>query len=49
MAVCFAGGFNIDRNMVYTGWAPAYRRYSSDYVDTEEVAQVSQAGLFASR
>ncbi len=34
LAVCFAGGFSINRNMVYTGWALAYRRYSTDYVDT---------------
>ncbi len=30
LAVCFAGGFSINRNMVYTSWAPAYRRYSAD-------------------
>ncbi len=46
LAVCFAGGFSINRNMVYTGWALAYRRYSTDYVDTEEGAKSAKRGLW---
>ena len=46
LAVCFAGGFSINRNMVYTGWALAYRRYSTDYVDTEEGAREATRGLW---
>ena len=46
LAVCFAGGFSINENMVYTGWALAYRRYSTDYVDTEEGAKSAKRGLW---
>ncbi len=42
----FAGGFSINRNMVYTGWALAYRRYSTDYIDTEEGAKSAKRGLW---
>ena len=35
VAVCYdPDGFDISRNMVHTGWALAYRRYSLDYVET---------------
>ncbi len=46
LAVCFAGGFSINRNMVYTGWALAYRRYSTDYIDTEERARMAKRRLW---
>ena len=32
--------------MVYTGWALAYRRYSTDYIDTEEGAKSAKHGLW---
>ena len=46
LAVCFAGGFSINRNIVFTGWALAYRRYSTDYVETEDGAREAKRGLW---
>lgn len=46
VAVCFAEGFDIGRNMVHTGWALAYRKYSMDYVDTESKAQQAKHGMW---
>ena len=46
VAVCFANGFDIGRNMVHTGWALAYRKYSMDYVDTENKAQKAKLGMW---
>ena len=33
IAVCMAGGVNLNALMVREGWALAYRKYSRDYVD----------------
>jgi endonuclease YncB( thermonuclease family) len=38
IAVCYAGPYDINAEMVRRGWALAYRRYSKDYVDEEEDA-----------
>jgi hypothetical protein len=32
-------GVDISRRLVSAGWAPAYRRYSMDYVDAEDEAR----------
>ena len=32
--------------MVRNGWALAYRRYSTDYVDAEAVAEKARAGMW---
>ena len=32
--------------MVLNGWADAYRRYSTDFVDEEEIAQDARVGLW---
>lgn len=37
--VCFMGKENLNRWMVATGWAVAYRHYSRDYVAIEQQAQ----------
>ena len=39
VAVCMVGAEDIGAWMVLSGWALAYRRYSSDYVDEENVAR----------
>ena len=40
---CMSGWTDVNRAMVATGYAVAYRRYSSDYVSAEESAKVKQA------
>jgi len=32
--------------MVHTGWALAYRQYSTDYVATEDKARKAQRGMW---
>ena len=34
------------RNMVLTGWVLAYRRYSTDYVGTEDKAREAKRGMW---
>lgn len=46
VAVCYAGGSDIGRNLVRTGWALAYRRYSNDYADEEIEANAARVGLW---
>ena len=41
------GTTDIDRAMVASGYATAYRHYSSDYVSAEESAKVNKRGLWA--
>ena len=50
VAKCFKpDGMDIGAWMVLNGWALAYRRYSTDYVDAEAKAQVAGLGLWTSR
>ena len=46
IAVCFAGGKNLNAEMVRQGWALAYRRYSKDYVAEEADAKAKKLGLW---
>ena len=46
IAVCFAGPHDLNAKMVRQGWALAYRRYSTDYVDDENDAKVARKGLW---
>jgi hypothetical protein len=47
VAVCYdPDGFDIGRNMVHTGWALAYRQYSTDYVGTEDKAREAKRGMW---
>ena len=46
LARCSAGGFDIARNMVHTGWALAFRPESSLYIDTENKAKAARRGLW---
>lgn len=47
VAVCQVGGTDIGGWLVSNGWAVAYRRYSVDYVDEEQVARQAKAGLWS--
>ena len=42
IAVCFSGEININATMVREGWAIAYRYYSKDYVNEEEIAKAKK-------
>ena len=44
---CRAGGTDLNRAMVATGYALAYRRYSAAYVSAEESAEVSKRGIWS--
>ena len=46
IAVCYAGPYDINAEMVRRGWALAYRRYSKDYVDEEEDASSRGVGMW---
>ncbi len=45
-ALCTAGGFSLNRNMVHTGWAVADRTVASDYLATEAEARAAKRGLW---
>ena len=46
LGLCSADGFDLARNMVHTGWALAWRRYSMRYVSTEDKARAAKRGLW---
>lgn len=46
IATCTAGGFSINRNMVYTGWARTDRATSAPYLPVEQEAKAAQRGLW---
>ncbi len=47
VAKCFSpNGIDIGRRLVSAGWALAYRRYSTDYVDAEEEARKARRGMW---
>jgi endonuclease YncB( thermonuclease family) len=39
-------GVDISRRLVSAGWALAYRRYSTDYVDAEDEARKAKRGMW---
>jgi len=47
LAVCRAGGVEINRALVQAGAAMAYRKYSTAYVAEERAAQRAGVGLWA--
>ena len=49
IAICYADGFDVGRNMVHTGWAIAYRRYSKKYVAVEDNARAANRGMWRGR
>ena len=46
LAVCYVGSVNLNAMMVRNGWALAYRKYSTDYVDAEASAKKDGMGLW---
>ena len=46
VATCFLGAENLNRWMVATGWAVAYRHYSRNYVADEERARAARLGIW---
>ena len=46
---CFHNGLDIASGMVRAGWAVAYRRYATDYVQDEAQARRAKRGLWAGR
>ena len=46
VAVCRAGGEDLNAWMVAEGWALAYRRYSEAYADEEARAKAARAGVW---
>ena len=46
LAVCYVGDINLNDMMVRNGWALAYRRYSTDYVEAEAAAEKARAGIW---
>lgn len=46
VAVCHTRGEDLNAWLVASGWALAYRRYSTDYVDEEEAAEAGRRGIW---
>jgi len=47
VAVCRSGAVDLAAEMARSGFAVAYRRYSTDYVDEENEASAARRGLWA--
>ena len=44
---CMVGATDVNRAMVASGYAVAFRRYSSDYVSAEDSAKANKRGMWA--
>ncbi len=49
IATCFVGDADINAQMVKNGMALAYRRYSLDYIEEENIARYKKLGIWASK
>ncbi len=49
VAVCFAGGVDLNDWLVRQGWAVAYTRYSRDYAGAEDEANVERRGIWSGK
>jgi endonuclease YncB( thermonuclease family) len=47
VAVCRSGAADLGAEMVRSGFATAYRRYSNDYIDEENEARTARRGIWA--
>ena len=47
IATCYVGGDDINREMVATGNAWAFRKYSTTYIDAEASARAARAGIWS--
>ena len=48
VAVCSVDGIDLGKAMVRDGWALAYRTFSRDYVDDENLARAGKLGIWTS-
>jgi hypothetical protein len=46
VAVCFVGSYDLGARMVFQGWALAYRQFSTDYIDQENLAKNARTGVW---
>ena len=46
LAVCYAGGENLNERIVREGWALDFRKYSTDYLQAESEAKRAGAGIW---
>jgi endonuclease YncB( thermonuclease family) len=46
LATCFVGGENLNDRIVREGWALDFRRYTSAYLEAEDDAKRTRAGLW---
>tara|TARA_Y100000590_G_C14898247_1_gene705373 strand:+ start:19 stop:507 length:489 start_codon:yes stop_codon:yes gene_type:complete len=46
IAVCFSNKINLNKMMVKSGWAIAYRYYSKNYADEEFIAKRKKVGIW---
>lgn len=46
---CMEGATDVNSTMVTSGYAIAYRRYSSDYVAAEDIARLGKRGLWSGK
>lgn len=47
ISICKVDGIDVSKMMVKQGWAKAYRKYASDYIQDEEFAQKEKLGAWA--
>ena len=48
IGICYKNNLDLNSEMVLNGWAIAYRYYSMDYVEEEEVAKQQKKGIWLS-
>ena len=46
VAKCFIKNIYLNQYMVQNGWAVAYRYYSDDFINDEEIAEKNKAGIW---
>lgn len=47
IAICYLGDTNLNQWLVLNGWALAYRKYSRDYIESEDVARSNSSGVWS--
>ena len=46
IGICFKDKINLNKKIVQEGWAIAYRYYSKDFVDDENIAKINKLGIW---
>ena len=47
IGVCYLDATNLNAEMVRNGWALAYRKYSTDYIQSEDIAKSNKSGMWS--